>query len=261
MNELLSFSYQDRPVRTAGTTDAPLFVAADVCRVLELESVHKAVERLDEDERISIPVTDSSGRIQEMWAVTEAGLYALVLGSRKPEAKVFKRWINHEVLPAIRKTGRYDVRDIDLSDPLVVARQLQDATALFIESETARRELKHQLEIQAPAVAFARKVELSPVDINIGTFAKAIGWGPNKLHEELRRRGFMFRRDGHPVPKQRFVEAGLFTVKEVPVGERVFPVTAITGKGQLRLAKELGVVFQPALLQLAGRMDGSRSPE
>ena len=135
----------------------------------------------------------------------------------------------------------------DLNDPLVVARQLQDATALYIEAETARREAAHQLEVQAPAVAFARKVEFSPVDINIGTFAKAIGWKPNKLHAELRRRGFMFHRAGHPVPKQRYVDAGLFLVKEVLKGALVFPVTTITGKGQLRIARELGVSVQSAL--------------
>ena len=109
----------------------------------------------------------------------------------------------------------------DLSDPLVMANMLQDAAARFIEAETARREAAQQLADQAPAVAFARKVEFSPVDINVGTFAKAIGWKPNKLHAELRRLGYTFHRDGHPVPKQRFIEQGLFTVREVPVKDRV----------------------------------------
>ena len=249
MDNTLSFTYQNRPIRTFGTPEHPLFVAADVCAVLEIGNVTDALSRLDEDEFDSIEVTDATGRVQQTRVLTEPGLYSLVSGSRKPEAKAFKRWVNHEVLPTIRKTGRYEVRDIDLSDPLVVAKQLQDATALYIEAETARREMKEQLIFQAPAVAFALKVELSPVDINIGTFAKAIGWKPNKLHAELRRRGYMFRRDGHPVPKQRFVEAGLFTVKEVPVKDRVFPVTSITGKGQLRIARELGGTTQPSLLQ------------
>ena len=90
-------------------------------------------------------------------------------------------------------------------------------------------------------------MELSPTDISIGTFAKVIGWGPNKLHVELRRRGFLFKRRGHPVPKQRFVEAGLFVVREVPKGRLFFPVTTITGKGQLRIAQELGASLQTPL--------------
>ena len=124
---------------------------------------------------------------------------------------------------------------------------LQDATARFIKAESDRRAAVALLTLQAPAVAFAQKVELSPVDISIGTFAKMIGWGPNKLHAELRRRGFLFYRAGHPAPKQRYVDAGLFLVKEVPKGAMAFPVTTITGKGQLRIARELGVGVQRPL--------------
>ena len=105
--ELIPFDFEGRPVRVV--TDAqgePWFVAADVCAALHLPDTHKAVARLDDDEkgRNSIPTL---GGDQEMTVVNEPGLYSLVLGSRKPEAKRFKRWVTHEVLPAIRKTGRY----------------------------------------------------------------------------------------------------------------------------------------------------------
>ncbi|PPE66563.1 Bro-N domain-containing protein [Caldimonas caldifontis] len=105
--ELIPFDFEGRPVRVV--TDAqgePWFVAADVCAALHLPETHKAVARLDDDEkaRNSIP---TPGGEQEMTVVNEPGLYSLVLGSRKPEAKRFKRWVTHEVLPAIRKTGRY----------------------------------------------------------------------------------------------------------------------------------------------------------
>lgn len=105
--ELIPFDFEGRPIRVV--TDAQgehWFVAADVCAALHLPETHKAVARLDDDEkgRNSIP---TPGGEQEMTVVNEPGLYSLVLGSRKPEAKRFKRWVTHEVLPAIRKTGRY----------------------------------------------------------------------------------------------------------------------------------------------------------
>ncbi len=251
---MLSFTYQDRPIRTAGTPDAPLFVARDVCDSLDITWNGNATLAALPDTWKGVVKLSTPGGEQDFIAITEAGVYKLAFRSNKPGAEAFTNWVAGEVLPAIRKTGRYEPPAPlpDLSDPLTTAIMLQDATMLYIESETARREAFKQLADQAPAVAFARKVELSPVDISIGTFAKIIGWGPNKLHEELRRRGFMFRLGGHPVPKQQHVEAGLFTVKEVPKGDRVFPVTAITGKGQLRIARELGVSVQPPLPQLAG---------
>lgn len=95
-------------VRTIVRDDEPWFVAADVCRALEVSNSRDAVARLDEDEK-GVVLTDTPGGRQEMTIVNEPGLYSLVLGSRKPEAKAFKRWITHEVIPTIRKTGAYSI--------------------------------------------------------------------------------------------------------------------------------------------------------
>lgn len=104
MNELKIFeSEQFGTIRAIERGGAPWFVAADVCRALEIANTTVALERLDEDERSKFNL----GRQGDTWCVNEPGLYALVLGSRKPEAKSFKRWITHEVLPSIRKTGSY----------------------------------------------------------------------------------------------------------------------------------------------------------
>lgn len=104
MNELTCYqSQQFGEVRTVLRNGEPWFVAADVCRVLDHSNVSMALERLDEDERAKLNL----GRQGKANIVNEFGLYALVLGSRKPEAKAFKRWITHEVLPSIRKTGGY----------------------------------------------------------------------------------------------------------------------------------------------------------
>lgn len=102
------FNFDSHTVRTVIIEDQPWFVAADVCAALDLPDTHKALGRLDDDEkgRNSIPTL---GGPQEMSIINESGLYNLVLGSRKPEAKRFKKWVTAEVLPAIRKTGRYEV--------------------------------------------------------------------------------------------------------------------------------------------------------
>ena len=99
-------------------SDEPWFVAADVCKALELSNPTVAVSRLDDDERAKFNL----GRQGEGIIVNEAGLYSLILGSRKPEAKVFKRWITHDVIPAIRKTGGYIQGEESMSDDDLIAR-------------------------------------------------------------------------------------------------------------------------------------------
>jgi prophage antirepressor-like protein len=100
------FNYQERQVRTVTMDGEPWFVAKDVCDVLEIENSRDTVRRLDEDEK-GVGIIDTLGGNQEMAIINEPGLYSLILTSRKPEAKEFKRWITHEVIPAIRKTGSY----------------------------------------------------------------------------------------------------------------------------------------------------------
>lgn len=108
MSEIIPFDFEEQAVRVLKRDGEPWFVAADVCRVLELGNTGQAVARLDDDERDSIISNDAIGRQRDMIIVSESGLYALVLGSRKEAARRFRKWITAEVLPAIRKTGRYD---------------------------------------------------------------------------------------------------------------------------------------------------------
>lgn len=101
------FQYGDTvEVRVAGTAESPLFVASDVCRILDLGNVSMAVSLLDEDEK-GISNVDTLGGSQKMCVVTESGLYSLIFRSRKAEAKKFRRWVTGEVLPSLRKTGGY----------------------------------------------------------------------------------------------------------------------------------------------------------
>ena len=108
MNELQKvFDYEGRQVRTITINGVPYFFAKDLCDVLEIENSRMAMQRLDDDEKDTVSLTDGVGRPHVYSVVNEPGMYGLILGSRKPEAKAFKRWIKHDVLPQISKTGAY----------------------------------------------------------------------------------------------------------------------------------------------------------
>ena len=145
MNEITVFeNNQFGEMRTLNIDGEPWFVAADICRALEIKNNREAISRLDEDEK-GVGLIDTLGGNQEMTIVSESGLYSLVLGSRKPEAKVFKRWITHEVIPAIRKTGVYSVKPLSQAEMLLeqaklMVRQEQRMSAMEIkQSETEKR--------------------------------------------------------------------------------------------------------------------------
>ena len=119
MNNLINFQYGKRPVRTLIRNSEPWFVAKDVCEILELTNPTKALLGLDSDEK-GLTTIQSLGGPQEMNIVNEPGLYTLIFKSRKAEAKTFKRWVTHEVLPAIRKTGSYAAPTTPATDPVIV---------------------------------------------------------------------------------------------------------------------------------------------
>ena len=105
----LTFSFENSSVRTLGTPEAPLFVATDICKALSHSNPRKAIADLvDPEDIVKAEITDSMGRTQTVNCVNESGLYALIFGSKLESAKRFKRWVTSEVLPAIRRTGRYE---------------------------------------------------------------------------------------------------------------------------------------------------------
>lgn len=118
---LAVFKFQNTDVRSfLDDNGEPLFVASDVCAVLDLSNISQALSRLDEDEKREIILNDVTGRKQSTAVINESGLYSLILTSRKPEAKAFKKWVTSEVLPSIRKTGSYDARSLS---PLEILEQ------------------------------------------------------------------------------------------------------------------------------------------
>lgn len=244
MNQLQVFNNTEfGQVRTMMIKGSPWFVAKDVCECLGITKHRDAVSRLDGDERGSVEV-DTLGGTQQMAAVNEYGLYSLVLSSRKPSAKAFKRWITHEVIPAIRKHGAYmtgETLEQALTSPDFLIRL---ATELKTEQE-ARRLAEAQIEANKPKVLFADSVAASHGSILVGELAKllnqnGIDIGQNRLFNWLRENGYLICRKGtdYNMPTQRSMEMQLFSIKETAITHSdghvsISKTVKVTGKGQL----------------------------
>lgn len=233
MNELQVFNNaMFGNVRIILQDNEPWFVAKDVCDCLEHTNPTMALQRLDDDERSKLNL----GRQGEANVVNEYGLYSLVLSSRKPEAKEFKRWITHEVLPSLRKYGTYSMN---------IPRTLPDALKAYANEIEAHNQTRALLEEQKPKVLFADAVSTSDTDILIGDLAKLLNQnghniGQNRLFERLRNEGFLISRKGssYNSPTQRAMELGLFRIKETAITHSDGRVSLnktpkVTGKGQL----------------------------
>jgi prophage antirepressor-like protein len=142
MKQMEIFNYQNRRVRVKEIDGKPYFVAKDICLILEIDNVSHALSRLDDDEK-GIILNDTLGGDQSMAAVNEPGLYALILGSRKPDAKEFKRWVTHEVLPSIREKGVYAK---DMSQVEILAALAQEAVKLEKRIDATEKRLTETIE-------------------------------------------------------------------------------------------------------------------
>lgn len=148
MSAPVPFEYGGHEFRTIDRSGEPWFVVADVCRILSIGKANDAVRGLDDDERGTDTIRTPSGD-QQMLICSEAGLYSLILRSRKPEAKAFKRWVTHEVLPSIRKTGTYSVAEVSRRELAQMVIDAEDRAEL----EAARADKAERVvgEIEAAA--------------------------------------------------------------------------------------------------------------
>ena len=154
MNELKTFENERfGNVRVTMIDNEPWFVATDVCKALDVKNNRDALTRIDDDEK-GVALTDTLGGAQEVTVVNESGLYSLILGSRKPEAKVFKCWVTHDVIPAIRKHGVYMTPDALEKALLSPDYLLKVVTALKNETDK-RKALEQQVERDKPKVILA----------------------------------------------------------------------------------------------------------
>ncbi len=250
MNEIQIFNNgQFGDIRAISQNGEPWFVAADVCRVLEHTNVTVALDRLDDDEKAKFNLGLRGG---DTGCVNEPGLYSLVLGSRKPEAKAFKRWITHEVIPTIRKHGMYatpQTLEQMLNDPDSMIKVLQTLK----EERTARLQAEEANRLNAPKVLFADSVAQAETDILVGELAKllkqnGVETGQNRLFNTLRADGYIMKNG--TTPTQKAMEMGLFRVIERSVTQpngttRVTQTTKVTGKGQIYFVNKYAGVKAP----------------
>ena len=230
-------------VRTVSVDNEPWFFAKDVCDALSVATNHVR-ESLDEDEVSNLRTTEIGPEFggKAPLIVSEAGLYSLILKSRKPEAKAFKRWITHEVIPAIRKTGGYQVPQ---SPAEQMARGILAAQKLLAERDATIAKQNEQIAVLTPKGIFADAVSVSKTDILIGDLAKLIKQnghdiGQKRLFAWLREKGYLVKRKGLDwnMPTQRAMEMKLFRVKETVVTHSdghttVSKTPKVTGKGQI----------------------------
>lgn len=230
-------------IRTTMINGEPWFVAADVCKALEIKNSRDAMTRLDDDEK-DVALTDTLGGAQTSTVVNESGLYALVLGSRKPEAKAFKRWITHDVIPSIRKHGAY-ITPQKLYECLQDPRAMANILTALADEQDKNRKLTAIIEDQKPKVEFADYIAASENAIEMGDFSKlaqknGITLGLNNLFKKLRELGILMSDN---VPYQQYMNAGWFEVIEQPYQRNgtvyIGTKTLVTGKGQIALVRKL----------------------
>ncbi len=234
-------------VRTLMKDGQPWFVGKDVAVILGYNEPHKAIARhVDEDDGMKHPVIDSMGRTQNVTIVNESGFYSLVLASRMPNAKKFKRWVTSEVLPTIRRTGGYvGNEDMFVESYLPFA---DDAVKnLFRLNLMTIRQLNEKIRRDEPLVQFANQVADTENVIDIGKMAKLaneenIRIGRNTLFRWLKGRKILMSNN---IPYQQFIDRGYFVVKESVYEQhgmqKTYQQTYVTGKGQqyiIRLLKE-----------------------
>ena len=246
-----------------GTPEEPLFLAKEVAEWLEHPNPSELVKLVDKEERLTSTLL-RSGQGRQMWFLTEDGLYEILMLSRKPIAKQFKKGVK-KILKEIRKTGGYIAANAEMSDEEIMSRALdiahrtierKNAELKELESKNAEQrqiiadkdnaiaERDRKIEEDAPKVATADALCVSKDACDIGVFAKILtqnGYdiGKNRLFDYLRKHKYLFKRGGFNFPYQKYVERKIFEVCEstVPVPGKSQHITSfktlVTGKGQV----------------------------
>lgn len=251
-NELTVFTSEEfGSVRTVVRNGEPWFVAVDVCKALEIDNT--ATRRLDDDEKMTLRLTQGeSNRTSETNIINEPGLYSLVLGSRKPQAKAFKRWITHDVIPSIRKHGMYatdETIDAMLADPdfgirlLTELKEERRKNKLLLEENAAQQKT---IEVMQPKVSYYDSILASESLIQTTLIAKDYGMSAVKFNTLLKSLGVQYRMCGTWLPYQKYATEGYMQSRTVDLQDgRTAMMMCWTQKGRLflyNLLKEHGVL-------------------
>ena len=225
-------------VRTVIIGEEIWFVAKDVCDVLGIQQPVRAVENLDSDEVSKTHVTDSLNRQQETYIINESGLYALVVRSNKPNARKFRKWITSEVLPAIRKTGKYEAPAAPEDEQILVAKAFAIIHRQLTDSKALVEKLEKQIEEDGPNVKFAKDILATQNGMAIGEAAKlihkatGIELGQNRFFKYLLDRGYLHKGGAqYGLPTQKSIETGILAIKIYPSGKFRRDVAIVTAKG------------------------------
>lgn len=237
-------------IRAIEQNGEPWFVAKDIAERLGYTNPSKALaDHVDEEDKLNNETLSSLGQ-RGGWLINESGLYSLVLSSKLPNAKKFKRWVTSEVLPAIRRTGGYIAAKEEDTPEEIMAR------ALLIANETIQRQKEHieranaKIEQDKPKVLFADSVSASDTSILVGELAKlckqnGVDIGQTRMFEWLRNNGYLMQTgSSRNLPTQRSMEMGLFTIKETTVVHADGHTTVnrtpkVTGKGQVYFVNKI----------------------
>lgn len=231
-------------IRTIEKDGEPWFVGKDVAAILGYGDTDQALRKHIDDEDKLTRRFDGSGQNRQMTIINESGLYSLVLSSKLPTAKKFKRWVTNEVIPSIRKHGAYMTPET-LEKVLLSPDTLMQLAQNLKDEQEKRKALEAQIESQKPAVLFTGAVETSKTSILIGELAKmlkqnGINIGQNRLFAWMREKGYLIKRKGtdYNMPTQRSMDMGLFEIKETTINNpdgsiKISKTPKVTGKGQV----------------------------
>ena len=259
-NEIQQFDFRGASLRTlTDKAGEPWFVAKDVCDILELGNTTNALRALDEDEKTNFTncnVAQNGGRAPLI--ISEPGLYKLIMRSRKPEAKEFQRWVTHEVLPQIRKTGGYIPTSETDDDMTILAKAVMIGQRTMEAQKQKIAEQQTRIVELEPKARFADAVAASDGTCLVGELAKMLRQngmdiGQNRLFRLLQADGYLGKSGSNRnVPTQRAMDLGLFRIKETTVTHAdghttVSRTPKVTGKGQRYFIDQYWGRAQPSL--------------
>ena len=243
-NEIKIFENEEfGSVRTLEINGKPYFVGKDVAEILGYANTSKAlIDHVDDEDKLNNETLSSLGQ-RGGWLINESGLYSLILSSKLPNAKKFKRWVTSDVLPAIRKTGSYSIQSkpdsYTIEDPAARARR-------WAEEYEEKKALEAKIEEQKPLVEYAEHIQASKDVIDMKSMAKlasknGIKIGRNKLFSFLRDRKILDREN---IPYANYMDKEWFQVVESPYtfnnGDvKIIRTTLVSPKGQIGIIRQL----------------------
>ena len=243
-NEIKIFENEEfGSVRTMEINGEPYFVGKDVAEILGYANTSKAlIDHVDDEDKLNNETLSSLGQ-RGGWLINESGLYSLILSSKLPTAKKFKRWVTSEILPAIRKTGSYSIQSkpdsYTIEDPAARARR-------WAEEYEEKKALEAKIEEQKPLVEYAEHIQASKDVIDMKSMAKlasknGIKIGRNKLFSFLRDRKILDREN---IPYANYMDKEWFQVVESPYtfnnGDvKIIKTTLVSPKGQIGIIRQL----------------------